>query len=167
MVFIFDRETVASISGDVGIKFGGQGELTLGPFGRDAELSLNLSNKGVGSTLAISFSKGLFGGISVEGAILAPRSAQNKLFYGKSATPMQILYDDYVELPPGTLMNQVYAKLDKLMQGETHEPSPEEAEKVEIARVEAEKLAEEAAKSEDVVKVDVKEEAAKEVASKE
>lgn len=162
MVFIFDDSTVASIAGDAGLKFGGQGEVTLGPMGRSAELSLNLSNKGVGSTASVAFTKGLFGGISLEGAVVGPRSAVNATFYGKSFTPLQILYEDEVKLPENSLMPEVYAKLDKLMEGKTHEATPEEKAKVEAAREEAEKLGEEASKGEDVVKVDAKAEAEKE-----
>eukprot|EP00545_Synedropsis_sp_CCMP1620_P005565 CAMPEP_0119003008 /NCGR_PEP_ID=MMETSP1176-20130426/289_1 /TAXON_ID=265551 /ORGANISM="Synedropsis recta cf, Strain CCMP1620" /LENGTH=253 /DNA_ID=CAMNT_0006954561 /DNA_START=159 /DNA_END=920 /DNA_ORIENTATION=+ len=162
MVFLFDDATVASIAGDAGIKFGAQGELTLGPAGRNADLSLNLSNKGVGSSVAISFSKGLFGGISIEGAVVGARSAVNETFYGKAVTPLQILYDDTVTIPEKSLMPEIYAKLNKLMEGDTHEPSTEEKEKTEELRVEAVKAGEEASKADDVIEIDAKSEAAKE-----
>lgn len=165
MIFLFDDATVTSIAGDAGIKFGGQGELTLGPAGRNAELALNLSNKGVGSSIAISFSKGLFGGISIEGAVVAPRSAVNEMFYGKTVAPLQILYEDVVKLPEGSLMPEIYAKLDKLMEGDNHEPTEEEKAKTEAARVEAENAGEEASKADDVVEIDAKAEAAKEASS--
>ena len=128
---------------------------TLGTtFGRNADLSINASDQGVGATVAISFTKGVFGGISLTGAVVGPRSSVNKNFYKESYTPIQILYEDIVELPEGTLMPEVYDKLDKLMDGATVEPTPEELTKVEAALEEAERLGEEAAKEGDVVLVD-------------
>ena len=148
------------MAGSTGFKFGGQAELTLGTLGRNAELTLNASDQGVGATIAISFTKGAFGGIALEGAIVGCRNSVNKAFYKQSYTPMQILYEDVIELPEGTLMPEVYDKLDKLMQGETVEPTVQEMTKIEAALDEATKLGEEAAKEEeDIVLVDAKAEA--------
>jgi lipid-binding SYLF domain-containing protein len=55
VLFLFDDLTVDTLAGDVGLKFGAQGELTVGPFGRAADISVNLSkNGGVGSTFALA-----------------------------------------------------------------------------------------------------------------
>lgn len=62
-------------------------------------------------------------------------------------------------------MPEIYKKLDLLMKGSTNEPTTEEQEKVEAARIEAEKLGEEASKADDVVLVDAKAEAEKEAAA--
>jgi len=119
MVFIFDQHTLEAVAGDAGMKFGGQGELTLGPFGRTAEASMNLSNKGIGSTVSISFSKGFFAGISLEGAIMSPRTAVNQNYYGSAASPSQILWEDSVQVRPDSLMPEIYKKLDLLANGNT------------------------------------------------
>lgn len=165
IVFIFDEGTVSAMAGDTGLKFGGQGELTGGPFGRTAELSLNASNTGLGATCSVAFTKGFFGGISLEGAVVGPRSAVNEQFYGASASPSQIVFEGVVTVPDGTLIKEVYEKLDKLIEGATHEPSEAELEKVESARLVAEEAGAEAQKSEEVVKVDAAEEAAKEASA--
>lgn len=133
--------------------------------GRTADISINLSDTGVGATVAVAFSKGLFGGISIEGAAVGSRSAVNAHFYKKNLTPLQILYENDAELPEGSLMPEIYKKLDLLMKGSTNEPTTEEQEKVEAARIEAEKLGEEASKADDVVLVDAKAEAEKEAAA--
>lgn len=165
MVFIFDEETVMAIAGR-GIALGAQGELTLGPCGRAADLALNLSQEGVGSTAAIAFTKGLFAGVSLEGAMVGARNKVNQTFYKKPYTPLHILYEDNIELPGGTLMPDVYAKLNKLMKGDTHETSQEEDELVEAAREEAHRLGEAAAADDsDVIRVDAKAEAEKETAN--
>jgi lipid-binding SYLF domain-containing protein len=165
---IYDDQTLKAMSGDVGFKLGTKVESALGTWGRTAEATTNFSNKGVGANIAISFSKGLFGGLSVEGGVVNPRSAVNEMFYQKSATPMQILFDEgAVEVPPGTLMDEVYHKLNKLIKGDiTHTPTAEELAKIEATRIEAEKTGAEAAKSSDVVHVDAAVEAAKEAANK-
>jgi lipid-binding SYLF domain-containing protein len=165
---IYDDQTLKAMSGDVGFKLGTKVESALGTWGRTAEATTNFSNKGVGANIAISFSKGLFGGLSVEGGVVNPRSAVNEIFYQKSATPMQILFDEgAVEVPPGTLMDEVYHKLNKLIKGDfTHTPTAEELAKIEATRIEAEKTGAEAAKSSDVVHVDAAVEAAKEAANK-
>uniref|UniRef100_A0A7S1YGF1 Ysc84 actin-binding domain-containing protein n=1 Tax=Grammatophora oceanica TaxID=210454 RepID=A0A7S1YGF1_9STRA len=172
MVFILDDSTMQSVAGDVGIKFSGQGEATAGPFGRSAEVGVALSNSGAGGTVSVAFSKGAFGGISIEGALCAPRTAVNKNFYNDpNISAQQILFqNESVNLPSdNTLMPEIYKKLNLLAKGETvAEPTEEEKEKVSAMFDEAEKKGEEvAAKAEehDVVKVDIAEEAEKEAAA--
>jgi lipid-binding SYLF domain-containing protein len=53
--------------------------------GREAEAAFNLSDKGVGATYSYTFTKGIFGGIALESAILNVRSKENERFYGKAA----------------------------------------------------------------------------------
>lgn len=123
MVFIFDRNTLEAVAGDTGLKFGGQGEITLGPFGRTAEASINISNKGAGGSVSISFSKGFFGGISLEGAAMCPRTAVNQMYYASHATPTQILFEDAVQVNPDSFMPEIYKKLTMLAKGGTSEGS--------------------------------------------
>jgi uncharacterized protein YbjQ (UPF0145 family) len=162
MIFIMDEATLEACMGDGGVKCGGQAELTLGPFGRSAEVAVHVSNKGAGGTVSVSFSKGAFGGISLETGIIAPRSSVNQTYYNSTATPLQIIVDDAVTIPEGSLIPQIYKKLDKLAAGETGGLTEEEKEQVSAALEEAEKAAEEANKAGDVVKVDAKAEAEKE-----
>lgn len=118
MIFLFDDSAVAALTGDAGIKFGGQGEITLGPWGRTAEVALNLSNKGVGGSATVAFTDGLFGALSLEGSIVGPRSATNRSFYGKDVSPKQIMYEmDASSIPEGNLMYAVYDKLEMLSGG--------------------------------------------------
>lgn len=65
---IYDELTVKAMSGDVGVKLSSQVEADIGTWGRSAEATTNFSNKGVGANIALSYSQGLFGGLSVEGA---------------------------------------------------------------------------------------------------
>jgi lipid-binding SYLF domain-containing protein len=63
---IHDPETLKSMGGDYGVKLGTQFESTFLNWGRTADATTNLSNKGIGANFAISYSQGLFGGLSVE-----------------------------------------------------------------------------------------------------
>jgi SH3 domain-containing YSC84-like protein 1 len=163
MVFLLEDAAVAATAGDAGLKIGGQAELTAGNFGRSAEASANISNRGAGGTVSVSFSKGFFGGISLEGAILAPRTGVNETYYASSASPSQILFEDAVEVKQESLMPEIYKKLNMLANGETSEgPDATEKAKVDSAFFEAKKAGEEAANSPDVVHVNVAAEAAKE-----
>ena len=117
-----------------------------------------LSNHGVGVDVCLSYSKGIFGGLSIEGAVLNPRKAVNAKFYGKEATPKQILFENAVTVPetPETLLPEVYAKLEKLCSGiDIYQPTPEEKKKADSIRELADQEGEEAVKEESVEYVEV------------
>ena len=63
---IYDPFTLKSMSGEFNVKLGTQAEAAIGTWGRNAEATTNFSNKGVGVNIALSYSRGLFGGFSVE-----------------------------------------------------------------------------------------------------
>ena len=66
---IYDELTLKAMAGDVGVKLSSQVEASLGVWGRTAEATTNFSNKGVGANIALSYSQGVFGGLSVEGEL--------------------------------------------------------------------------------------------------
>merc|ERR1712113_394771 len=90
---IYDEMTLKAMSGGAGVKLSTQTEASLGTWGRTAEATNIISNKGIGSNIALSYSKGVFGGLSVEGAVCAPRKAVNEKFYGKKVSPKEILFE--------------------------------------------------------------------------
>jgi lipid-binding SYLF domain-containing protein len=69
-------------------------------FGADANVALGPIGTGVkGATtdiLAFSRSKGLYGGLTVEGAVVATRDKLNNAYYGKDLRPSEILVLDKV-----------------------------------------------------------------------
>jgi len=160
---IYDDMTLKAMAGDAGVKLSTQTEAALGTWGRTAEATNIISNKGVGSNIALSYSRGIFGGLSVEGAICSPRKAVNEKFYGKKATPKEIIFEGAVEVPDGTLMGEVYGKLEKLCSGTSiYLPTEAEKEKAEGVRLAAEKEGEEAIKDEEVTFVVVEDDVRKE-----
>jgi SH3 domain-containing YSC84-like protein 1 len=71
------------------VKFGGDVEMALGRVGRGV---------GAGTTThfgedvyAFSKSKGLFGGMSLEGTVVAPKHDWNEAYYGRPVDPMEIV----------------------------------------------------------------------------
>jgi lipid-binding SYLF domain-containing protein len=72
--------TSAKLGADVGV--------ALGPVGAGAEAATaNLS----ADIISYSRAKGLYAGVSVEGAVVATRDALNRAYYGKEASPTDIL----------------------------------------------------------------------------
>eukprot|EP00581_Thalassiosira_minuscula_P013840 CAMPEP_0183734936 /NCGR_PEP_ID=MMETSP0737-20130205/45229_1 /TAXON_ID=385413 /ORGANISM="Thalassiosira miniscula, Strain CCMP1093" /LENGTH=254 /DNA_ID=CAMNT_0025968555 /DNA_START=108 /DNA_END=872 /DNA_ORIENTATION=- len=164
VICVMDDTTLDTLSGEHQVKIGGQISATMGPVGREAESAINFSEQGVGATYTYTFSKGIFGGISLESAILNVRSKENENFYGKSAKAKEILWENAVESPKGKGIEELHYKLELLRKGKVWVPTPKDLEKKDSMRIDAD-AAGVAAKADqtDVVKVDAKEEAAKEI----
>lgn len=70
-----------------GVKLGADLSVALGPVGMGAQASTaNLS----ADIIAFSRSKGLYGGISVDGAVVAVRESLNSIYYNRPTTPADI-----------------------------------------------------------------------------
>jgi lipid-binding SYLF domain-containing protein len=97
--FIFvlnNRAAVRAFSRGGNITLGADVSAAAGPVGRDLQA-------GVAPTAAVytySRSKGLFGGVSLEGAVIVTRAAANARYYGRSVTATDIL-NGRVTPPPG------------------------------------------------------------------
>ena len=78
------------------VKLGADVGIAVGPVGAGASAaSANISV----DILSFSKSKGLYGGISLEGAVVATRDGLNEAYYGKPARPMEILIRSDVTNP--------------------------------------------------------------------
>jgi hypothetical protein len=74
------------------ITLGGNLSVAVGPLGRNAEGSGALNTKGqLAAMYSYSKTKGLFGGVSVEGSVFTERQDANRLAYGGKPTAKQIL----------------------------------------------------------------------------
>lgn len=78
-------------------KLGADVSVAVGPVGAGVEGStaMNLS----ADMVSFARSKGLFGGISVEGAVIAIRDESNRHYYGKEVRPVDILVKQTVTNP--------------------------------------------------------------------
>jgi lipid-binding SYLF domain-containing protein len=81
-----DRGVNAFLSNS--LKLGVDAGIAAGPVGMGAEAATaNLS----ADIVSYSLSQGLFGGISLEGAVITTRNSWNQAYYGKVSTPTDIL----------------------------------------------------------------------------
>lgn len=127
-------------------------------------MAKNLSAQGISDTYTYTFSKGIFGGVSLESSLIKVRTDENSRFYGKLVKPHEIFYENAVESPPGKGIEELHHKLDLLKQGKVMVPTPAYLQKKESMREEAEAAGAAAKESQtDVVKVDAVEEAKKEL----
>jgi SH3 domain-containing YSC84-like protein 1 len=165
ITFFFDEGSLNTALGDVGIKLSSQGAATIANMGRNYDAGIGISNKGMSSSLTMAFSKGIFAGLSIEGAAMGPRSGVNDSFYNTANTTPLSIVDGSVTFPTTkeTLINEVYDKLSKLAEGVTATPTPDEAAKVASLSASAQAASDAINQSSsDVVQVNAAEEAAKE-----
>jgi lipid-binding SYLF domain-containing protein len=81
-----DRGVTALLS--TSVKLGADASVAAGPVGigvRAATANLSVD------ILSFSRSKGLYGGVSVEGAVIATRGSLNAAYYGRDVSPADIL----------------------------------------------------------------------------
>ncbi len=87
ILLVMTERGVSSLLGS-SLKLGGDVGVAAGPVGIGAAAATaNLS----ADILSFSRSKGLYGGLSLEGAVVAVRSGLNEAFYGRQASPADIL----------------------------------------------------------------------------
>ncbi len=110
---------VKAFSGKGQLKFGGNISVAAGPVGREADASVNVGDGGVAPCYSYSHSRGLFGGISLQGCVIGCRDSDNKKFYGKHVTPSEILRGQ-VTPPPGHLdLKRLYDQLKVIQKSKT------------------------------------------------
>jgi lipid-binding SYLF domain-containing protein len=73
-------------------KLGGDVSVAAGPTGAGAQVA-------TADVLAFSRTKGLFGGLTVEGAVIEPKDKWNKAYYGKAASAEDVLIAQNVSNP--------------------------------------------------------------------
>ena len=90
------------------VKLGADVGIAAGPYGAGAQAATaNIS----ADILAFSRSKGLYGGISLDGAIVDVRDSLNRAYYGKSVTPTDILVKQNVSNAHADTLRASVAKI--------------------------------------------------------
>lgn len=89
LFFMTDRGARSLVNGSR-ITLGGNVSVAAGPFGRSGEAATNLELKA--EIYSYAQSKGLFAGISLEGARLAPNPTDITNYYGHGVTADQLLF---------------------------------------------------------------------------
>lgn len=92
LVVLNSRTAVKTFMAAGSMTLGGNLSVAVGPLGRNAEGSGTLSSKGKTAALySYSKTKGLFGGVSIEGSVIVERQDANRQAYGADLTAKQIL----------------------------------------------------------------------------
>jgi lipid-binding SYLF domain-containing protein len=89
LFFMTDRGARSLVNGSR-ITLGGKASVAAGPFGRSGEVATNLELKS--EIYSYARSKGLFAGLSIEGARLGPNSEDVVSYYGPGVTYKQLLF---------------------------------------------------------------------------
>ncbi|MBI4572760.1 MAG: lipid-binding SYLF domain-containing protein [candidate division NC10 bacterium] len=106
LVAMTDRGVAALLSHS--IKLGADANIAVGPIGAGASAATaNLS----ADIISFSRSMGLYGGVSVQGAVVASREALNKAYYGKDVTSTDILIRRTVTNPHAAGLIEAVAKM--------------------------------------------------------
>jgi lipid-binding SYLF domain-containing protein len=106
LVALTERGVAAMLA--TSAKLGANASVAAGPVGAGAEASTaNIS----ADIIAYSRAKGLYAGISLDGAVVATRDALNHAYYGKEVTPTDILIKRTVKNPQAAPLIDAVAKV--------------------------------------------------------
>ncbi|KAJ7814141.1 hypothetical protein B0H14DRAFT_3748204 [Mycena olivaceomarginata] len=100
LIVLNSRSAVRSFMASGSLTLGGNMSLALGPLGRNGEAigSLNTSGK-VAAMYSYSKTRGLFGGLSIEGSVIVERQDANVQAYGSQVTA-KLLLGGAIDSPP-------------------------------------------------------------------
>jgi lipid-binding SYLF domain-containing protein len=98
VVFIVRNEAGARKLVQDSVKLGGDVSVTAGPVGRTAEGATDAQLHA--EILSYSRTRGLFAGVSLDGAVVKQDQDDNKNLYGRKLTAREILIDGIVAPPP-------------------------------------------------------------------
>ena len=99
-VFVLNNpDAVRAFSRGGNVTLGVDASVAAGPVGRDAQVAITPK----AAIYTYSRTRGLFAGVSVEGAVIVTRNGENERYYGHPVTPGQILSGRVK--PPGDAAN--------------------------------------------------------------
>jgi len=87
-----DEEVLKTFTSKGELKIGGDASFSVGPLGRDANVSFNISKQGSASLYSYSMSKGAYVGASLEGQLITILNDCNEKYYERKVTANDILF---------------------------------------------------------------------------
>ena len=96
LFFVTDRSVRSLLESE--FTFGGDASVAVGPLGRSAEASTDLKLKA--EIYSYGKARGLFAGLALEGARLAPNQKWITDYYGKRLWPESVLFEGAISTPP-------------------------------------------------------------------
>jgi len=112
VIILNTKGAIRGFMGDKQVKFGGSMSLAAGPVGREAAANVGLSDtKEFVPAYSYSIAKGLYIGVTLEGAVLKVEDKDNQKFYGRmDITPEMILTG---QVPAPLSCSPLYDALDQ------------------------------------------------------
>jgi lipid-binding SYLF domain-containing protein len=89
LVLAMTRKAVDSLFSS-SFKLGGDVSIAVGPVGAGAKANADIPNV-TADFLAFTKTKGLYGGLNLEGAVIAVRDSLNEAYYGRAVRPIDIV----------------------------------------------------------------------------
>lgn len=106
LLFMTNRGVTTLLSNN--LKLGADASVALGPIG----VGIGGATAGLSAdVVTFSRSKGLYGGVFLEGAVIAIRETLNSAYYGKYATPVDILMRREVSNPASAALLETVTKV--------------------------------------------------------
>lgn len=97
VLFLMNEKGARSLVTKSKFTLGGNASVAAGPLGRSGEAATDLNLNA--EIYSYAKSKGLFAGISVEGASLKPSTDANEIYYGKPVSPQSVLFANEAPSP--------------------------------------------------------------------
>lgn len=91
VIVLTTKESLEAFSGTSQVAIGAEMGVSVGPFGRTGEASLNFGDRTLAPVYAYSQSSGFFAGVSLEGAVIVARNDVNRRFYGRDYATHDLL----------------------------------------------------------------------------
>jgi len=124
LIFLMDDEVMEDFVVRPQSRIALDAAIALGPWGGEASVGMDLPDKG---TITVTFPHGAFAGLGLQVATLDSTDVQNKHFYGKPVSPMEIVTaapdSAVVQIPPNSQIPDLHAKLELMAKGEPWVPS--------------------------------------------
>ncbi len=105
ILLIMTKKGMDSMLG-TSIKLGADASIAAGPFGGGAKVATT-------DILAYALSKGVYGGLSIEGATITSRDKWNTSYYGKSVTPVDVIVRKTVSNKEAEPLREAVEKITK------------------------------------------------------
>lgn len=125
VIILNTTEAVEAFCSSGQVTLGGSVDIAVGPVGRSGSGDVHISANGLASAYSYSHSRGMFAGVSLDGAVIMPRPNVNSNFYGRTVTTADLLHG---QVPPPRAAKPLYLALQEALSAtpsvEHHGPSP-------------------------------------------
>ena len=121
VIALFDQRAIDAFKGLGHLKLGGDFSVAVGPIGRSASVDGRVGPSGLTGMFSYSRSQGLFAGLSLDGAVIVRRDADNSEMYGPDVTVDEILSGS---VEPSAAGKRLHGLIGAVLALESHEAMP-------------------------------------------